>query len=1186
MALTVLVEASPFDAATGVATPVYLAGGGSRPYTHKGRTDWWSGVVDLPLFSTAIDFTDAGWGSIVLPPTGAVKFSAHRTSRISTLAGYNWVGASIVVSTGDDAADPATFTPVITGTVAGSKVQNGQLVLTLTDKSGDLSKPVVPDTFAGTGGVEGSIEARGRVKRISWGQVENVEGFVLDPANNIYEFGTPLRQLNAFLSVKDKGREGPVVTVAWAGSAAATLTALIAATPPVGGGAVAPSIACVKWWTRPAGPITADIQGEGPGYPSTAPAIAARLIAIYGAGITVGNLAEAVGWQPAIAGLHCDNSSETVGSALDRLLLPIRLPWVLDASGVLTFRQITWTGSVATLTADMIDRDSTLSPTKTRRLGYLRNHRVHTDGEISAALIDGSTSYTLVDVAGSYIPTPSIVAKANPADGWNTKAYIVEGGSTPFVSAVTHENTMIGITTNPTVDATFSSLDYALQGTGGRVYRYRNGTGVDVGSFADGDRLGLYSDGTTIHYLKNGVEIVAAKHAANTPGETLYPAFAIFSGLGSIQGITYSAAGLLGTTGATGAPAVTGYLTNDAVTLAADAAGNVLSYTGAGGTFRVVAGGADVSGSFTYAVQSNPQALTDATLIHATTGVYSISGGFDTGENNATITFRATGTGSFAGTTIDKTFALSKSKTGTAGAAGGAGADAKLVTVTADRAFITYDGTGALSPGTQTTTFTAVLQNTSATINWTIQRLDGTALTASTYLSATTGASVTLTAANFNTARDTTEGVVVTATITDGVTVSDRVTIARVRAGSNGLDGTNGTPGTNGTNGANAYFHVAYADSSDGTVNFTTGAPGSRTYIGVYSDSTPADSSSPGAYTWSKFVGEDGSNGTPGAPGDDGAPSYVHFAWANDATGSTGFSTTVSTGKLYIGVYSDFTLADSTNPADYTWTLVKGADGSTGAPGVSPILLTLSAYSIDVAADSANVTKTGALPKGAIISLKQGATDLTPAGVTFAYSDGGGGAFVMSAGTLSTTTPLSLTTANAPGWVDVIVSYASVNYTQRIAITRTQDPQSPPSQTSAYVSVYGGSSSGATTYDGTGILAPELVLAANGSGQIAASFSAEYYTDTPPASVRSLTVGARIEIAPQSTGVFTAPLSENIGSNASWDKVDANPGVVSTGGTFTGLTAGAMYRMRVNTRKNSGSNPNVVISPGDFSVTQ
>ena len=82
----------------------------------------------------------------------------------------------------------------------------------------------------------------------------------------------------------------------------------------------------------------------------------------------------------------------------------------------------------------------------------------------------------------------------------------------------------------------------------------------------------------------------------------------------------------------------------------------------------------------------------------------------------------------------------------------------------------------------------------------------------------------------------------------------------------------------------------------------------------------------------------DGEDGTNGAPGTNGLDSYIHTAWATAADGSTGFSTSVSTGKTYFGVYTDNTKADSENPSDYSWSLIKGEKGD---PGDSPYTYSL-----------------------------------------------------------------------------------------------------------------------------------------------------------------------------------------------------------------------------------------------------
>ena len=151
--------------------------------------------------------------------------------------------------------------------------------------------------------------------------------------------------------------------------------------------------------------------------------------------------------------------------------------------------------------------------------------------------------------------------------------------------------------------------------------------------------------------------------------------------------------------------------------------------------------------------------------------------------------------------------------------------------------------------------------------------------------------------------------------------------------GADGIPGTNGQNGTNGTNGQTPYFHIAYADNASGG-GFSQN-PTSKAYIGTYSDFTAADSTNPSLYNWQLVQGaqgEDGADGIPGINGDNGQTSYLHIAYANNSTGTNAFSVSDSN-RLYIGQYTDFTVNDSINPSVYSWTLIRGSDGSNGADG-------------------------------------------------------------------------------------------------------------------------------------------------------------------------------------------------------------------------------------------------------------
>ena len=147
--------------------------------------------------------------------------------------------------------------------------------------------------------------------------------------------------------------------------------------------------------------------------------------------------------------------------------------------------------------------------------------------------------------------------------------------------------------------------------------------------------------------------------------------------------------------------------------------------------------------------------------------------------------------------------------------------------------------------------------------------------------------------------------------------------------GYDGKDGVNGIPGKDGKDGKTQYTHLAYANSADGTKDFSV-SDGNREYIGMYVDFVEADSTDPAKYTWSLIKGADGAQGVPGTPGADGKTPYFHIAYANSADGRTGFSVDDSVNKLYIGQYTDYTPDDSTDPTKYSWTKIKGEQGTAG----------------------------------------------------------------------------------------------------------------------------------------------------------------------------------------------------------------------------------------------------------------
>ena len=144
--------------------------------------------------------------------------------------------------------------------------------------------------------------------------------------------------------------------------------------------------------------------------------------------------------------------------------------------------------------------------------------------------------------------------------------------------------------------------------------------------------------------------------------------------------------------------------------------------------------------------------------------------------------------------------------------------------------------------------------------------------------------------------------------------------------GLQGPKGDQGIKGDTGADGKTQYTHIAYADNATGSGFSQTDQ--SKAYIGMYQDFTATDSNDPTKYRWSKWHGDKGATGAQGIQGPkgaDGRTPYLHIAYANSADGRTGFSTSNTDNKRYLGTYTDYTQADSTDPTKYKWVDMIGS---------------------------------------------------------------------------------------------------------------------------------------------------------------------------------------------------------------------------------------------------------------------
>lgn len=140
--------------------------------------------------------------------------------------------------------------------------------------------------------------------------------------------------------------------------------------------------------------------------------------------------------------------------------------------------------------------------------------------------------------------------------------------------------------------------------------------------------------------------------------------------------------------------------------------------------------------------------------------------------------------------------------------------------------------------------------------------------------------------------------------INNSVVATRSITFTDISDGSNGSDGV-GVEST----------EVTYTSSTSGTTKPTSG-------WGTDIPSVPA-----GSFLWTKTVWTytDDTSKTSysvskmGENGEAGKTTYPHWAYADNSTGTVGFSLTDSSNKQYQGYYSDYYQTASTDPTKYTW---------------------------------------------------------------------------------------------------------------------------------------------------------------------------------------------------------------------------------------------------------------------------
>ena len=214
------------------------------------------------------------------------------------------------------------FGLVFKGVFNRATLTERDLRISVSDGLAKLELPIQPNVYAGTGGLEGGADLKGKPKPLTWGAVYNITPVLVDAANLIYQVHDGA--IDAVSAVRDRG---------------------VALTPV--GGAPAPGQyqvnAAQGTFTLGAaadGEITCDVRGDAPaaGYTTSTAQIALRILsrALYTSEIDTTAFVNLTTVAGAPVGIHVGAEVRTAAEALDDLLAGIGAFGGFSRAGVFT----------------------------------------------------------------------------------------------------------------------------------------------------------------------------------------------------------------------------------------------------------------------------------------------------------------------------------------------------------------------------------------------------------------------------------------------------------------------------------------------------------------------------------------------------------------------------------------------------------------------------------------------------------------------------------------------------------------------------------------------------------------------------------------------------------------------------------------------------------------------------------
>lgn len=576
-------------------------------------------------------------------------------------------------------------------------------------------------TYAGTTGLEGGVDLKGRVKPLVIGHAKNVEPVLIDAVDNVWQFSA-YGTIEGVSKLYERGSDFGASVGDYA-----DLASLIAADIDEGRWGTCLAQGLIRLGAPAFGVITGDVEGHEvsgstPRLPGSIIDALADLASVASSKIdsaTLTALDTAAPFNISLvlnqAGTFLDivqriagTCNHVAGVGLDGRLYVQEIAIGSPGGVVLNARGEAWPPVSAS------KEQSTSTPYGRIKLGAARCWRQHSLDEIAttAPLVElGPFDVNKWYREGNIVEGPDGARwryiNAEPGSGnalpvWpSTSNTHWENLTGPSGEGTGTDGIAAGLT-NPAVTVTSNAAgsSYSLTGAGGEfevllgnvdasndaTFEVVGGSSASGFSSKTQNGLQISINEATGAYVLSGVwtsdgeQFTLRATYAGLTFDRVYSIGKIRPGADGQDGDdgaagadgadgTPGADGQDGADGAPGADGLSGFLTNEAHVEPALADGTLTgSLSDAGGTFKVFEGAVDRTTSSTFAVvgATTKNGLTIG--INASTGIYTLSGTWT--SDKETFTLRA----QYAGADIDRIYTITKSKTGAAGADGEDGA--------------------------------------------------------------------------------------------------------------------------------------------------------------------------------------------------------------------------------------------------------------------------------------------------------------------------------------------------------------------------------------------------------------------------------------------------------------------------------------------------------------------------------